>query len=514
MPSLVVETGNEAGASYGLAPDRDVFILGRSPRCNIVLSDLKASRQHARLEREDESLFLVDLGSHNGTIVDGKRVTERVELAAGMRVQIGETVMLLSEAAPASEGILAGRRLGGYLLLSRVGGGGMGEVYRATQLALGRAVAVKVLTQELSRDAEFIERFMTEARSAGKLTHPNVVQVHDVGEEGELFYYVMEHLGGGSVQDLVSGGRKLPVSRSIEIVLGAALALEYAEHVGIVHCDVKPDNLMLTEDGKVRLADLGIARSLAHGKIKQIGGVLGSPHYMAPEQARGLPIDHRVDLYALGATFYRLLSGRTPFTGVDSREIMEKQVYEEPKSLRELDPDLPESVVRIVERLMRKKTTQRYQNASDLVYDLEIARARADSTPSGRSHRHRTARRGRVRPLTRQRASVIGAIVALVLLIGLIVLARRLNAWDRILGAERLARRAEAAFKIGGYGHAAKLFYRAAEVEYDLLEAAELRQRAAESLARLGGWRPDDDEKEDEKRGEEKERGPEGGPGP
>jgi hypothetical protein len=160
----------------------------------------------------------------------------------------------------------------------------------------------------------------------------------------------------------------------VAIVLGAAKALEYAEKQGVIHCDIKPDNLMLTEDGQVRLADLGIARTVAsrHAKVKQEGGVLGSPHYMAPEQARGEAIDRRVDLYALGATFYRLVGGRTPFTGKNAREVMEKQVYEEPPSLRSLDSTIPQSVVRVIGMMMKKRPDKRYQSARDLIKDLTV----------------------------------------------------------------------------------------------------------------------------------------------
>ena len=151
----------------------------------------------------------------------------------------------------------------------------------------------------------------------------------------------MEYVDGGSVQDLIAGGRKLPQERATEIILQAARALEYAQRVGIVHCDIKPDNLMLTQGGDVRLADLGIAKQTnERGSADQLDGVFGSPHYMAPEQARGLPLDHRSDLYSLGITYYRLLLGRVPFNGKDAREIMEKQVFDEPDDPNQIDPNL------------------------------------------------------------------------------------------------------------------------------------------------------------------------------
>jgi len=285
---------------------------------------------------------VVDLGSHNGVYLNDERLPAKTtrEISFGDALRIGESELVLREEAPDDEGELAGRRLGGYQLVKRIGSGGMGEVYRAVQVALGRPVAIKILSPELTEDRTFVERFMTEARAAGKLNHPNVAQVHEVGEVDGIYYYSMEYLGGGSVQDRIRGGGKLPVEEAVKVALGAARALDYAEKHGVIHCDVKPDNLMLTGDGEVRLTDLGIARTVKSmaEKVNQEGGVLGSPHYMAPEQARGEPIDHRVDIYSLGATFYRIVAGRTPFTGKTAREIMEKQVYEEPPGLRSLDP--------------------------------------------------------------------------------------------------------------------------------------------------------------------------------
>jgi serine/threonine-protein kinase len=206
------------------------------------------------------------------------------------------------------------------------------------------------------------------------MNHPNVIGVHEVGEENGIYYLSMEYVGGGSVQDLLTGAKKLDPLRATELVVQAARALEYAEKAGIVHRDVKPDNLMLTETGDVRLADLGIAKRLnPDGKADQAEGVFGSPHYMAPEQARGFNLDHRADLYSLGVTYYRMLSGKLPFTGKDAREIMEKQVFENAEPLKRVEPHLAPIVYRIVERLMRKRPEQRYASATELLPDLETA---------------------------------------------------------------------------------------------------------------------------------------------
>jgi serine/threonine protein kinase len=420
LPSIYVESGVEEGAAYGFPPGDVVFIVGRAPNSGIVITDPLVSRQHCRIERINGRYRVVDLGSHNGTTLNDQKIPKNTsrEISFGDVVRIGESELVLREEAPDDEGELAGRRLGGYQLVKRIGSGGMGEVYRAVQVALSRPVAIKILSPELTEDSSFVDRFMTEARAAGKLNHPNVAQVHEVGESDGIYYYSMEYLAGGSVQERIRGGRALPVVEAVKMALGAARALEYAEKHGVIHCDIKPDNLMLTETDEVRLTDLGIARTVKSmaEKVKQEGGVLGSPHYMAPEQARGEPIDHRVDIYALGATFYRMLAGRTPFTGKNAREIMEKQVYEEPPGLRSLNPEIPQSICRVVTRMMKKKPEKRYQTARELIGDMErlleeLAPQLEEETVSRRhSHTMRRARRRRDRGMF-----VALALVALVI---------------------------------------------------------------------------------------------------
>jgi serine/threonine protein kinase len=223
-----------------------------------------------------------------------------------------------------------------------------------------------------------------------------VTQVHEAGEENGTYYYSMEYVDGGSVQDLVSKGRKLDPLRATQIIIQAARALEYAEKVGIVHCDIKPDNLMLTSGGDVRLSDLGIAKTLnAKGQAEQSEGVFGSPHYMAPEQARGLPLDCRSDLYSLGCTYYRMLLGRVPFSGKDAKEIMERQVFDTPESPRHIDPHLPPIAYKVLGRLLRKRPAERYQSASVLLKDLETAISQIHAGIKGLPHLEAPRRRRR-----------------------------------------------------------------------------------------------------------------------
>jgi serine/threonine-protein kinase len=397
MARLVVERGNEKGLSLSLDPPVNTIVIGRLKTCALVLTDGLASRQHFTIKRDGENFTITDMESHNGTFVNGSRITGEVELKLGSTIRSGETLFSLRSDSQPAEGALSGKRIGGYHLLKRIGSGGMGEVYQAVQIALGRQVALKILSPELTEDRSFVEKFLREARAAGKFNHPNVIHVHEVGEESGTYYYSMEYVEGGSVQDLVAKGRKLDPLQATEIILQAAHALAYAEKVGIVHCDIKPDNLMLTGEGDVRLSDLGIAKTLnAKGKAEQSDGVFGSPHYMAPEQARGLPMDHRSDLYSLGCTYYRILLGRVPFAGKDAKEIMEKQVFDECEAPWKLDHGFAPMVYTILSKLMKKRPAERYQTADALIRDLETAVSQIHAnvkgpprlTSSHRSRRH------------------------------------------------------------------------------------------------------------------------------
>jgi serine/threonine-protein kinase len=375
MPRVVVERGNEKGISLNFEAGNRVYTVGRSNQCHLVLTDFLVSRQHFQIEKNGDLFSVRDLNSHNGTFVNGVRILAETMLCVGDIVRSGETLFSFLSESEKNEGALCGQKLAGYYILTRIGVGGMGEVYKATQVALSRQVALKILAPELTADPTYVQRFLSEARAAARLNHPNVISVHEVGEENGIYYLSMEHVGGGSVQDLISGpNKKLEPRRATEIILQAARALEYAEKAGIVHRDIKPDNLMLTEGGDVRLADLGIAKRMnLDGKADQAEGVFGSPHYMAPEQARGLPLDHRADLYSLGVTYYRILSGKLPFTGKDAREIMEKQVFEPPEPLKRLEPRLSPMVYFVVDRLLRKRPAERYPSATALIKDLERA---------------------------------------------------------------------------------------------------------------------------------------------
>ncbi|MHC4503966.1 MAG: protein kinase domain-containing protein, partial [Planctomycetota bacterium] len=414
---LYVEEGPSRGAECEI-PERGECIVGRAGRSQLVLLDEKASRQHFRVEPTRGGFLVTDLESNNGTFVNGTRIDEATRVRIGAEIVAGQSIIRVRKM---STGYLTGKTISGHRLEQHLGGGGMGEVYRATQISLGRTVAVKVLSDEFTRDRAFIERFVAEARAAGKLNHPNVVQVYDVAREGGRYLISMEYLPGGSVGQLIDDEGALEPARALEIVLQTAGALAYAEEKGIVHCDVKPDNLLLTGDGDVRLVDLGIAKRT--GEAAADGeGVFGSPQYMAPEQARGERVDHRSDLYSLGATFYTLLVGKPLFDGDNPRGIMKKQAFDKPVPVRKANRAVPAALADIVDKLVEKKPADRYQSALELILQLERARDAAARSPKAqRSPRsakapaaRSTGRHVRVRSQPRSRAGVlIGVVVVL-----------------------------------------------------------------------------------------------------
>jgi serine/threonine-protein kinase len=408
LPIILFESGPQEGLLVRISPG-DSLLFGRDPQASIPLEDQGASRAHFRIKEHRGSFFLKDLGSTNGTRVNDVRVEDVVRLSYRDRIQVGATVatFLPEDGAPAgpdtgsaalgdeptdgfdeeiplSPGLpatetgaegddpLMGRTLGGYRILKVEGRGGMGTVYRALQISLNREVALKVLSRELTSDETFVQLFLQEARAAGQLNHPNIVQVYDVGNEEDLYFYSMEYIPLGSVEDILREEGSLSVENSTAAVLDAARGLVYAERKKLVHRDIKPENLMIGEDGLVKIADLGLAKSLAEGSGKAGSeGILGTPHFISPEQALGKEVDTRSDLYSLGASFYRMVSGKNPFSGRRVKDILRAQIHETPPSLVELDPEIPEDVSAVVDRLMRKDPAERFQSAEELVQSLE-----------------------------------------------------------------------------------------------------------------------------------------------
>lgn len=369
MPRLLVEKGPDRGKSVTVAVGAQL-IAGRDKEAGLQLSDTMASRRHFMIASKSGIFGLKDLSSANGTLVNGRQSTGAHRLQVGDSIQVGETLMSwLADETGDKQGGLIGQQIGGYRIEERLGRGAMGTVYKATQLSLGRTVALKVLSPDLVKDEKFCEMFVKEARAAGSLNHPNIIQVYDVGDEAGQYFFSMEYASKGSVLEELSGVKAISMMRAVRIIKDACSALDYAERKGLVHRDIKPDNLMVTEDSTVKLGDLGLAMSTQELQAEQ-DGVFGTPHYIAPEQAMGKPIDHRADTYALGATFYRILTGRTLYTGSTVKEILKKQVREPHTPITQHMPDCPQAIVRIIDRMLAKNPAERYQHASEIMTDL------------------------------------------------------------------------------------------------------------------------------------------------
>ena len=266
--------------------------------------------------------------------------------------------------------ILEGRRLGVFRLVRLLGRGGMGAVYLGHDTALDRQVAVKILPPELSGDEEYVGRFVREGRAAAQINHPHVVQVYSVGYEQGLAFMALELVQGGSLADLV---KQAPpgTRRSVEIVRDAARGLSAAHELGVIHRDIKPENVLLGAKGQVKLADFGLARIETGKKITKSGSYLGTPHYSSPEQCNGDELGPASDLYSLGVVLYELLARELPFEAPTPLALFSKILSQPPPSLRERRPDLPPSLVAVVERLLAKDPADRPLSADALIAELE-----------------------------------------------------------------------------------------------------------------------------------------------
>ena len=275
-------------------------------------------------------------------------------------------------------------RLGRYAILSELGRGAMGVVYKATDTALERTVAVKTVNMALEREGaeKYEARFYQEARAAGSLNHPNIVTVYDVGKEGNVVYMAMEFIEGAELRSLLSAGRALPVSQAVSIAAQVAEGLAYAHEHGVVHRDIKPANIMVLADGPVKITDFGIARMRAsNDELTQSGMMLGSPKYMSPEQVIGKRADHRSDIFSLGVILYEMLAGAAPFSGENVTALMYQIVNFAPPVPSAVNPAVPELLNFIVAKLLAKPLEERYQTAQELASDLRNCE-RQISTPA------------------------------------------------------------------------------------------------------------------------------------
>ncbi|HJZ91365.1 MAG TPA: serine/threonine-protein kinase, partial [Gemmataceae bacterium] len=346
--------------------------------------------------------------------------------------------------------LLAGKHrgfhLGSYKILRPIGQGGMGIVYLAEHSELRRKVALKVLTGDRSKDKGALERFLREARAAAALDHPNIVRIHDVCQQSQVRFLVMEYVEGESLEAVLKKGGAISQSRSVDYISQAAVGLQHAYEKGFVHRDIKPANLMLTRDGTIKILDMGLARSLTNPadsltEVLEDGAVLGTADYIAPEQAMGSKeVDIRADIYSLGATFFALVTGKPPFSGTTTQKLAQHQMKEAP-SLTAIDKTFPPGLADVVDKMLEKKPGKRYQTPADVVAalaewlpDTGAARVVAGltGTDEGQSEKMQAALTGIVsgtskrirksrRRKQRKQLILIGAAAGAAVLVGVVV---------------------------------------------------------------------------------------------
>ncbi len=264
-------------------------------------------------------------------------------------------------------GLTLGNR---YRVLDKIGEGGMATVYQAEDTLLERVVAVKVLREQYASDPSFLARFKQEARAAAGLAHQNIVSVYDVGTDGGHHYIVMEYVEGSSLKQLISQGAPFTIPRATSITMQILAALGFSHQKGIVHRDIKPQNILVTPDGMVKVTDFGIARAAASGQLTETGTVLGTVHYCSPEQAQGRGVTAASDLYSVGVVLYEMLTGRLPFEGEGALAVALKHLQEEPVAPSRLNPRVPPQVDSIVLKAMAKDPAQRYLSADQMRQQL------------------------------------------------------------------------------------------------------------------------------------------------
>jgi serine/threonine-protein kinase len=280
----------------------------------------------------------------------------------------------------------AAHQIPGYKILGKLGSGAMAIVYKAKQLSLNRIVAVKILPKRFSENPQYVERFYKEGQAAAKLNHNNIVQAIDVGEAGGYHFFVMEYVEGKTLYDDLSKGQIFSEQEALEIVIQIAEALKHAHERGLIHRDIKPKNVIIDKEGVVKVADMGLARETADIETAktEVGKAYGTPYYIATEQIRGeIDIDGRVDIYALGGTFYHMVTGRVPFKAGNPAEVMRKHLREELIPPDHINTALTAGVSEVIEIMMAKKKENRYANADELLLDLYALR---DGQPPARAH--------------------------------------------------------------------------------------------------------------------------------
>ncbi len=281
-----------------------------------------------------------------------------------------------------------------YAIVKRLGSGGMAHVYLARHAVLARSLVIKVLHKTLAKEQEMRERFRREAEAAARLVHPYICGITDMGYSGDIEYLVMPYYAGGSLADLLSRRKTVSAMTAASVASQVSVALDYAHRHGVVHRDIKPDNILFDEDGNVALTDFGIATARFHGRLTASGRAMGTPHYMSPEQAMGRLVDGRSDLYAVGLLLYEMLLGNPPFDGDDSYSVGYKHVHEAPVAPDTVDTRIPAALSAIVMRCLAKQPAERYDRG------FELADALVQFLQGGGGAELRNARTARASGLT------------------------------------------------------------------------------------------------------------------
>ena len=267
---------------------------------------------------------------------------------------------------------MAQQQIDSYHILEEIAAGGQASVHKAWDTRTGQIVALKVMHPHLAKDPGYLERFHREARLAASITHPNVIRIFDVGQDGEAHYMALEYLPL-SLHNLIQTQGRFPVDRAVESTLQVAMGLQVAHDQGIIHRDIKPQNILIGFDGAAKVTDFGIGRAADFATMTQTGAVMGTPHYMSPEQAKGLPVDSRTDLYSLGIVLYQMLTGELPFDADTPWEVIRQQIEGHARPMRRLRGDVPRVVEQVVNRCLEKDPGKRYQSAQEMIQSLERA---------------------------------------------------------------------------------------------------------------------------------------------
>lgn len=269
---------------------------------------------------------------------------------------------------------MIGRMLGNrYEILEKIGGGGMAIVYKGRDTFLNRVVTIKILRPEFTSDEDFVARFRREAQAVASLSHANIVNIHDVGREDGIHYLVMEYVRGDNLKNMIRQKGRLDPAEAVSIAVQVSEALDHAHQNNIVHRDVKPHNILITTEGRAKLTDFGIAMEATSATITRTDTIMGSVHYLSPEQARGETATPRSDIYAVGILLYEMLTGKQPYSGDSPIAVALKHIQETPPAVDEINPDVPAELAAVVRRAMDKKPEQRYRSAGELARRLEAA---------------------------------------------------------------------------------------------------------------------------------------------